>query len=69
VAFSAALVIAAGTIAGFPLDGVLGLGSATINPLRIPGSTTDLIAQALRIWWIVLLVDVVWTLTRLVKRW
>ena len=68
MAFTVALVIAAGTITAFPLDGVLGLGAATINPLRMPGSTTDLIAQALRIWWIVLLVDVVWTLVQLVRR-
>jgi hypothetical protein len=47
---------------------VLGLGEATINPLRIPGSATDLIAQGLRIWWMVLLVDVVWTMARLYRR-
>ncbi len=47
---------------------MLGLGADTINPLRIPGSATDLIAQALRLWWIVLLADVVRTIAKLLKR-
>ncbi len=66
--FAVALLVAANAVAGFPLTGVLGLGEATINPLRMPGSATDLIAQGFRIWWIVLLVDVVWTAFRLFER-
>ena len=67
-AFAIALVVAAKVVAGLPVAGVLGLGGATVHLLRVPGSVADLVAQGLRLWWIVLLVDLVWTVGKLFSR-
>jgi hypothetical protein len=47
--------------------GILGVGE-TINPFRLDRTMSSIVAAGLRLWWIVLVVDAVWTLVKTVRR-
>jgi DHA1 family multidrug resistance protein-like MFS transporter len=65
--FVIALLIAGAVVTDLPLAGILGVGE-TINPFRPERTMSSIVAAGLRLWWIVLVVDTVWTLAKTVRR-
>ncbi len=65
--FVIALLIAGATVTDLPVAGILGVGE-TIDPFRPERTMSSIVAAGLRLWWIVLVVDTVWTLAKAVRR-
>jgi hypothetical protein len=65
--FAAALLLAGAVVTDLPVAHILGVGGA-IDPFRPGGSLGGIVAAGLRLWWIVLVVDAVWTLGRAARR-